>query len=459
MKTGNLARRCAVLLGLLLTTGAQAEEIDDYAYAAPVSVTRQAPFQRIELPPEVYRNLTRSDLADLRVFNADGEVVPHALEPRVLEHSAPGTPVDVPLFVLGAAADGGRALNLRIETNEYGAVVNLGPEAARPRGPAGAWLVDASQIGQRIRALELAVAERDWQLSGRMRVEASKDLAQWRTLVASAPLLQLQAANHALTHLRIEWPPTEARYLRLTWSGAPPETMREHVFEAARVEPVPATVEVPRAWLTLAAPTVRKVGDHAEYVFAVPGALPADRLRVELPQANTVVPVELFTRAHRDAPWRPLGRHSVYRLSEDDGERRNPDLPVQLSAELMLRADARGGGFGSGLPTVEAGWVPHTLVFAARGTPPFTLAYGRHRADNAAFAIDGLVPGYGHSERATLPIADATLDAAVTAGGPERLAAPVDARRWMLWISLLMAVALLGAMAWKLSRMTEREDN
>jgi hypothetical protein len=456
--TGNLARRCCALLGVLFAAGAQAEEIDDYAYAAPVSIARQAPFQRVELPATVYRSLTHDDLSDLRVFNADGEVVPHALEPRTLERNLPGTPVAVPLFVLGAAADSGRALNLRIETNERGAVVNLGPESARARGPAGAWLVDASQIGQRIRALELVVADRERQFSGRMRVEASKDLAQWRTLVASAPLLQLQAEDHELARLRIDWPATEARYLRLTWSGAPPEGMRERVFEAARVEPVPAAVEVPRTWLALEAPAVRKVGDHAEYVFAVPGAMPADRLRVDLPQANSVVPVELFTRAHGDAPWRSLGRHSVYRLSEDGGERRNPDLPVRPAAELMLRADARGGGFGTGTPVVEIGWVPHTLVFAARGTPPFTLAYGRHRAGNAAFAIDGLVPGYEREDQSHLPIADAALGEAVAAGGPDRLAAPVDARRWMLWASLLTAVAVLGAMAWKLSRLTERGE-
>ena len=230
------------------------------------------------------------------------------------------------------------------------------------------------------------------------------------------------------------------------------------MFEAARVEPVPAAVEVSRTWLILADPTVRKVGDHAEYVFTLAGAMPADRLRVGLPQANSVVPVELFTRAHGDSPWRSLGRHSVYRLNEDGGERRNPDLPVRPAAELMLRADAGGGGFGTGVPTVAIGWVPHNLVFAARGTPPFTLAFGRYRAENAAFTIDGLVPGYGSEDKALLPIAAATLGEPAAAGGPQRLAAPVDARRWMLWGSLLTAVAVLGAMAWKLSRLTERGE-
>ncbi|HNQ76387.1 MAG TPA: DUF3999 domain-containing protein, partial [Pseudothauera hydrothermalis] len=445
---------CA-LLGLLFAAGAQAEEINDYAYAAPVIIARPAPFQRIELPISVYRVLTHDDLSDLRVFNADGEVVPHALEPRILERSAPGTPVAVPLFMLGAAADSGRALNLRIETDERGAVVSLGQESTRARGPARAWLVDASQIGQRIRALELVVAEHGRQLSGRMRVEASKDLAQWRTLVASAPLVPLHTEEQELARLRIDWPATEARYLRLTWSGAPPEGARERIFEAARVEPVPAAVELPRTWLTLQAPLIRKLGDHDEYMFEIPLALPADRLRITPPQANSVVPVELFVRAHGDAPWQSLGRHQVFRLSETAYERHNPDLPLKPAAELMLRVDARGGGFGTGSPTVEVGWIAHNLVFAARGKPPFTLAYGRHQASNAAFAIDNLVPGYGQDASSALPIATATLGEAVTAGGPDRLRAPLDARRWMLWATLLIAVAVLGAMAWMLPRLKE----
>ncbi len=438
-----------------LVLAAQHEQPDDYAYAAPVEIGQQAPFQRIALPPAVYRKLTHADLADLRVFNAGGEVVPHAVEPRALALHTPARPLEMPLFALGTAADAGRALNLRIETREDGAVVSLGPETGRARGPAGAWLVDVSQLGQRFQALELVLAEPERQFSGRMRVEASNDLAQWRTLVASAPLLQLQAENHELASLRIEWPATQARYLRLTWSGAPPAGLREHVFAAVRVEPVPAAQEAQRSWLALEPPVLREVGGRLEYLFALPGAIPVDRVRIELPQANSVVPMELFTRSRPDAQWRSLGRHNVHRLTQDGRETRNPDLMVQPAGELMLRVDARGGGLGSGLPVVEVGWVAHTLVFAARGEPPFTLAWGRHRSESGAYPITSLVPGYGREDAGSLPIAEARLGEARLAGGEARLSAPIDTRRWMLWGALLLAVALLGGMAWKLSRMIE----
>ncbi|THF66568.1 DUF3999 domain-containing protein [Pseudothauera nasutitermitis] len=452
------ARRLYALLAALSAPGvlaAPAERPDDYAYAAPILTSAQAPYQRIELPEAVYRGLTHADLADLRVFNADGEVVPHAVEPRALTHSTPGAPLEVPLFALGTAADAGRALNLRIETNEAGAVVSLGPELGRARGPAGAWLVDASQFGQRFQALELELGEPSRQFSGRMRVEASNDLAQWRTLVASAPLVQLQTDEHALQRLRIDWPATQARYLRLTWSGAPPAGVRERVFARVRLEPAPAARDVPRDWLALDRPALREAGGRQEYLFTVPRALPADRLRIGLPQPNSVVEVELFGRAHADAPWRSLGRHSIYRLAEGGGEKRNPDLAVSPGAELMLRTDARGGGVGAGQPEVEVGWVAHHLVFAARGTAPFTLAWGRFRATGGAYPIHTLVPGYGRQDAQALPIAEATLGAPAEAGGAGRLAEPLDARRWMLWAVLVLAVGLLGLMAWKLSRMVD----
>lgn len=447
------------ILGIVLSLPAQAAQVDDFAYAAAIELSASAPFQRVELPPQVYRSLTDGALADLRVFNGAGEIVPHAFEPRALTSSLPARPTEVPLFVLGTAADSGRALNLRVETSDDGTVISLHGESGRARGPAAAWLVDASQLGQRIQALELSLVEPERQFSGRMRVEASNDLAQWRTLVASAPLLQLAAEDGEIAQLRIEWPATQARYLRLTWSGAPPAGLRERVFASVRVEPVPQPQEAARSWLSLAAPEVREVGGRQELIYALPGAVPTDRVRIALPQPNSVVGIELFARARKDAQWRSLGRHQLYRLSEGGEERRNPDIHAQPVGELMLRVDARGGGFGSGLPALDIGWVPHRLVFAARGEGPFTLAWGRHNASPGDYPIASLVPGYGRDDGSPPAIADARLGEARSAGGEERLRAPVDARRLMLWSVLVGAVLILALMAWRMSRLIQSSDD
>ena len=66
-----------ILLSLATPVRATSSQ-QDYAYQAALSETDQ-PLQRIELPLEVVLALTRSDLADLAVFNINGKQLPHSV--------------------------------------------------------------------------------------------------------------------------------------------------------------------------------------------------------------------------------------------------------------------------------------------------------------------------------------------------------------------------------------------
>src|SRR6266511_311814 len=95
---------------------------------------------------------------------------------------------------------------------------------------------------------------------------------------------------------------------------------------ALRAEPGDARADVARHGETAVGRLVEdKTGDSA---FATQGVFPADRVRFELPQANTVVQIPLFSRARSDAPWRPVTRETAYRLRRDSTEVSSPDLSV-----------------------------------------------------------------------------------------------------------------------------------
>jgi hypothetical protein len=115
------------------------------------------------------------------------------------------------------------------------------------------------------------------------------------------------------------------------------------------------------------------------------------------------------------------------------------------------------------LPTLQVGWVPHQLVFAARGKPPFTLAYGNRAAKPGAIAIASLIPGYredaGNTVRAAKAAATPTVNVQAAAaqgqqelGGAVRLEEQVDWKRWTLWGVLGLGVLILGAMASRLMK-------
>ncbi|MGE5220448.1 MAG: DUF3999 family protein, partial [Chloroflexota bacterium] len=174
--------------------------------------------------------------------------------------------------------------------------------------------------------------------------------------------------------------------------------------------------------------------------------------RVDLPQVNTVAQVQFLARAKNSENWQSRSTAIVYRLRRDDTEITSPEIFLAGAGarQLLLRVGQKGGGIGAGVPSIHIGWLPQRLVFAARGKGPFQLIYGNRDAKPANYRIDALIPGYRTDvEFAVKP---ATLGAAVELGGAGRLREGIDYRTWTLWAVLVLGVAALGLMAYRLSR-------
>lgn len=328
------------------------------------------------------------------------------------------------------------------------------------------YLVDLNALDRALRAVEF-----DWQMApdgfaGKLRVDASDDLARWRTLVADAPLVSVEVAGQRLQQKRVELPQQKTRYLRLSWVSqsagqSPPE------LASARGELAEKTVDAPREWAQVEAAKGEKPG---EYVFDTRSHYPVDRVRFDLPEPNTVVQVELLARDKADQPWRAVARGVSYRLRQDGGEITSPELAVGAATDRywLLRVDQRGGGLGGGAPRMQVGWVPHRLVFTARGAAPFQLAYGNREAKPAAYSIETMIPGYrddaGPQIRAakagaqqTVSVRNAQALAQQELGGEARRQDAIDWKRWSLWGALVLGVLILGAMAWRLARQLDTE--
>lgn len=440
----------------------------DFAYGLPIQADGRDALYRLELPGAVYRGVLRRDLGDLRVFNGAGEVVPHALYRRAASEAQKRAALALKFFPLyGDAAKAFAGLSLRVERNAAGGVIRLDERVGAPNGKQLlGYLLDASQLDVPLQALELEVKGEDY--SAKVDLEASEDLANWRPLATQAPLLSLQYAGERIEQRRIEFKPLaprQAKYLRLTWQTMPAEAR----LAAVRAEPGAAQVEAVRQWEAVAGQAGDKAG---EYLFDAHGQFPVDRVRFALPQANTVAPLQLFARARAADPWRPLARTVAYRLRRDGGEIVSPEIALGENSDRYWRieVDQKGGGLGAGEPKLMLGWRPHEVVWAARGEPPFTLAYGSRDARPSAYAIESLVPGYrgdlrgevGSELRGAKPASLAPAPAVVpqatvsgapaTLGGASMLEERIDFKQWALWGSLLAGVGLLGWMAWRLWR-------
>ncbi|MCM8625632.1 DUF3999 domain-containing protein [Accumulibacter sp.] len=443
----------AACLCLLFGAYAWAETPADFAFGMALETSGSAALWQLELPAAVYQRVRSADLGDLRVFNAAGEAVPHAFLPRPADEKERRAPLRLPFFALrGDAATGVDGLQIHVERQRGRAVVNVreGEGAARASVLLG-YLVDASVPDEALRAFRLEPARGGEDLIGRLRVEASDDLGQWRLVRREAPVVQLVAGGQRLEQLRVDFPAERAKYFRLTW--APGSARIE--LAGLLAEPAAGVVEPQRRWHEVAASALEE--GQGQYVADLGGQFPVDRLRLTLPQANSVAAVQILSRASESDPWRQVAARSVYRLGPPGEEIVSPDLAIAPTTHRhwLVRVDPRGGGLGAGKLRFAAGWLPQRLVFAARGPGPFQLAFGSARAANSAYPVATLVPGYRHDDSGLvgeLPIAEAGVGDVVTLAGDGALRPAIDWKRWLLWSSLLLGVAVLGWMALRLAR-------
>ncbi len=285
----------------------------------------------ITLPAAVYRGVTRSDLGDIRVFNARGEVVPHAFRPRAASTTETAVAVGLPLFPLYAESGSSlEDLNVRIDNRADGTIVNIrnrGKGAPGQRQLRG-FVLDASGLKRPVQALQF-----DWKSSadgfaGKVRIEGGNDLARWNVLADNASLVSLDFGGRSLRQKRVELRAEQYKYLRVSW----PESQPPLELLSVRAEPAAGKVEAERVWQAFTALPVS--GKPGEYVYDLAGHFPFDRLRVELPQVNTLVQVQVLARANPSDDWRPRASALTYRLQHQGEEVTSPEIAVRAAGNV-----------------------------------------------------------------------------------------------------------------------------
>ena len=143
------------LFSLCLASTGHATQGDTYldSFAKGMELTTtSAGIQTLLLPESVYRGISSPSLGDLRVFNAAGEPVPHALRTWVDEQSVEYGTKTRPLFAIHRAAVQGLQLDdltLKMTHTDKGSVLDLATGGAVAAGdkdsPAGvaAHIVDS----------------------------------------------------------------------------------------------------------------------------------------------------------------------------------------------------------------------------------------------------------------------------------------------------------------------------
>ena len=426
-------------------TAAQIPKPQDFAQGLHLAVEGDGLYG-LELPDAVYAGVTRPDLGDLRVFDAQGQRVPHSLRRPEPPSPASAEPLPVPFFPWHESPAPGRP-GWSIQVGADGALVQMkSGEASIPGGQPRGYLLDLSRFAKQPLD-QLRLNWGDHPPGGfvvEIQIEASDDLAHWRP-AGEAALADLEFAEQRLERSRLV-PRAWGTYLRLTWPSSQDPI---HLKEVQALPAAAKAVESNRRRIQVKGRSSDEF--PGQFEFDSGGLMPVERIQVLLAQAN-LMPALLQSRAGSDATWQRRYQGTLYDLTVDGIRLRNE--PLLLGAPTSdrfwrLESRAEAGDWG-GDPSLELEWVAHRLLFLARGPGPYLLAFGSGRVGPAPAEQGAVLERLVQDPSQVKPAKP--LDQATLAGDQARVTPP-EPPPWRaigLWGLLILAVLVLGAMAWRL---------
>lgn len=432
---------CAALLSASLI-GCSAEQApepkkqEDFAQVLAVAPTAGNALGRVVLPAAAVAEIKRTDLGDVRIFDAKGRTLSLALGYDRSGESSLLRSHDlraIPIVQTGS----GPAVPIAVEVTASDATVAVtATDAAAASDPRAAILIDTRELHLPVVGIELN-ANLPRGVPVTFALEQGADLKIW-TPLAEKVLLRPGNDPEVLGQARIALPAINLRerYVRVSWDAAPEIAVTgAKVFEA--VERPPARVELETSGAALSGP-------H-ELRFAPQIAVPIAAVKLEMAGQDGIVPVELFGRNDRSEPWGLLARGAL-----KQGE---APLSLELSGsttrEYRLVADRRSSGF-SLVPKISLSVEPITIFAAFNEGGPYSIAVGHADAKPAWFdpADLGKPSDLLRAWRREAEVASAG-DAPVILLAPAAPETPFDPRKLALWGALLLGVAVLGLAAWR----------
>ena len=438
------------VFGFASPVPATAQALDDYAEGISIEAPNDRPLIEVELPDIVYRTITRPGLADLNVFNAEGQSVPHALCVAPAETAGVVAQHALPVFTLQAAAGAnGRGSRIDLSTPAGTALRIQENQTGTPEMPAAqtrAHVIDAREVPDALRSIQFEWRSPDEASEAHVRIEASEDLDRWFVIVEASTLLQVAQGDQQLRRERIPLPERRYRFLRIARAdGGPPLTISSVIAESVS-QPAP----LKPVWFTVGARTSHEAG---EWLFDAARLAPVSFARLRLPQDNMSLQIRIQSRGDMEARWveRWSGESYVILAS---GERR-----VSAPAQFQPTSDRYWRVLHSSSldkpPALELGYHPARLQFLAQGSSPYTLAFGSRRASSKQMQACGSLIADVRGDDLERFVAAGRLGEVRTLAGAAALQPPpqpTPVKRIVLWAVLVGGVGLLIAMALSLLR-------
>ena len=335
----------------------------DFAGAMVYSGT-EGSLLKIEIPMEVYKGLRRPDLGDIRIFDAKGILVPFMIRDKPKEFFTP-QPEEVPFFLWEAGKENSFPLDTDIEINTSGGVVRIKNQNAASEKPP-VYLVDCSLLKYTPSGLRVGIKTL-MNFNTPVTIHTSADLSEWKLFERRQVLAFFGGrAQDALELPGNTW----FRYLLISFTreAPPPQSMTAFFIQQ----------EKPGEYRELTFKG-KKSSDGKKIQYETSAFIPAETIDFILEEAD-LIPVTIKSRSSPDEEWNTITRGTIYRYNSATGILKNEPFDIArsgYSSAPFWELEASGDLPFSAAPDLALRWTPKEIIFPARGSGPWTLAYSK----------------------------------------------------------------------------------
>lgn len=417
----------------------------NFAYSSTLSDTDNS-LREVTLPISILEQIQRKDFGDLRVFNAQGQEVPHQF--RLATRGNQSTKATLNFYPFDRKqASNPAVIHIEILQNNSKQAINVESDQQNQQASNEyQYIAENKNTSLSLCELDLDWDQPESNMILPLKIEGSNDLQNWSTLNRSANLTKFDYAGSKLIHSKINIRCNKHAYLRLTWIKPEP---------GLKLKQITATYKQKKQSV-LQQKIIGKpdYSDDGNWYFKIATIAPVTQLELIPPTDGLLYKGRLYSRPDETSQWRYQRDISQYQLKisgtmlSSSPLMLNPNndsyWKIELDSSKQLRHEQ--------LPDIKLGWRQQKLIFLAQGEAPFMLAYGNSQ----------ISPGNSHGISDLINAlrgAGEILDE-VTPGKPIKNTAisklglePKKSTPWGLiglWLLLILGTAVLAYMAYRL---------
>ena len=441
-----------LLLTLFLPMAyAESYAVNDFAWNAPLS-DAETSLRQVILPLTIYKNMQRRDYGDLRVFSAEGQVVPHQFKQTAREQKTEEAGLVFYPFSKEQAAN---PANIRVIIDQKSGQQHLDINQQISDGKPAKNNEFQYIIENPDRKLSLCKLKLDWEQSKPsmilpLSLESSDNLRGWTSLGHSLNVSSLSYSGAQLTHKEVEFSCTRQKYLRLTWLK---QEQQAHLKKISGVYTQDSEQAI--QWKSFGKPVYDK---NQNWLFESDVIAALSYMEFAAPQDGLLYKGVLYSRNDKDAPWKFRKNIIQYRLNIGDAKLQSDAFSFRPNSDRYWKLELtdESGFTADQLPEIRAGWKQEQLVFLAQGTAPFRLAYGNPNikpVNNTG--LTQLVRSFEDT---------GAIPDTVTVGQPQQIRdmpgieKKIPWKKIGLWALLLIGTAVLAYMALSLYRQMDNNQ-